>query len=335
MKQWDIFEKNIKKTWRILFILLFIAILLAGIQQQAIAEGYPTKTITIYTPYAPGGGNEIAVRILAEIARENLGQPVVVVNKPGGGGIIAQSIVAKEKPDGYSLAVTSNAAFVQVPQMRDVEFDPLNDFEFIMKYFTVTDGLVCRSEKPWKSLMDLIIYSKKHPGEITYGTPGKGSANHIAAESIAIKEGIKWRMVPYEGAPRVAAALLGGHLDLGICTIQSFKPHVTTGEFRLLAIAGAGKTIFPNVPSPEDLGYELTFGASFGIIAPKGTPLHIIKKIQNVFKKAMEDPRYVDTCKKLDAFNTYASGEDFFKEIKKEYVARGKVLKEIGLSKSK
>ncbi len=335
MKQRDMFEERNKKTLRIMFILFFSVILLTGIQRVAIAEDYPTKTITIYTPYAPGGGNEIAVRILAEIARGILGQPIVVVNKPGGGGIIAQSIVAKEKPDGYSLAVTSNAAFVQVPQMRDVEFDPLKDFEFIIKYFAVADGLVCRSEKAWKSFKDLIIYSQKRPGEITYGTPGKGSANHIAAESITSKEGIKWRMVPYEGAPRVAAALLGGHIDLGICTIQSFKPHVTTGEFRLLAIAGAGKAIFPNVPSPEDLGYDLTFGASFGIIAPKGTPTPIIKKLQNTFKKAMEDPKYEDTCKKLDAFNTYASGEDFFKELKKEYIERGKVLKEIGLLKSK
>lgn len=258
-----------------------------------------------------------------------------MINKPGGGGVIAQSIVVKEKPDGYALAVTSDLAFVQVPQMRDVSFDPLNDFEFIIKYFSLADGIVCRSEKPWKSLRDLIAYSKQHPGEVIYGTPGTGSSDHITTEFIAHKEGVKWRMVPYEGAPRVAAALLGGHLDFGVCSLQSFKPHVKTGEFRVLAIGGAGKSVLPNVPSLEELGYELTLIASFGIIAPKGTPPHILKKLHDVFKKAMEDPRYEGTCKKLDAFSTYESGENFFRDLKREYALRGKVLKELGLSKSK
>jgi tripartite-type tricarboxylate transporter receptor subunit TctC len=338
MKQWSIyiFKGNIIRSLRNFSFIFFIAFCLTSIQTQAIAEDYPTKPITIYTPYAPGGGNDMAVRLLAEIGKEILGQPVVVANRPGGAAIIAQSIVAKEKPDGYTLAVTSDVSLLQVPQMQNVPFDPFNDFEFIIQFYSLASGFVCRSEKPWKSLSDLIEYSKKHQDELTYASPGRGGNDHIVTEYIALKEGVKWRMVPFSGSREAATALLGGHVDFGILSIQTFKPHVDTGEFRVLVIGGAGKSVLPKVTSLAELGYELTLlGGTFCIIAPKGTPAHIIKKLHDTFKKGMEDPRYDSLCKHLYGFSTYASGEEFLRNIKKEYPIRGKVLKALGLLKSK
>jgi tripartite-type tricarboxylate transporter receptor subunit TctC len=323
--------ENVITIWT---ILLLSFTLLIAIPRLGITEDYPTKPITLLIPYGAGGPTDQTGRSLAEIAKESLGQPIVVVNKPGGGGIIAQSIVAKEKPDGYTLAITSNIAFVQIPQMRQVAFDPLNDFEFIIEHMTQVGGIVCRSDKPWKSMRELVTYSKQNPGKVTYGAPGTGGASHIGAEIIAAKEGVKWRMVPFDGSVKVVAALLGGHVDLAICDLIPWKPHVKTGELRILAIEGMGRGAdFPNATTFEQLGYETTVGASFGIVAPKGTPSDIVKKLHDAFKKAIEDPRYEATCEKLGTFRTYASGEEFFRKIKKEYEVRGRILKELGLAK--
>jgi tripartite-type tricarboxylate transporter receptor subunit TctC len=295
---------------------------------------YPTKPFNLLVPYGAGGPVDLTGRSLAEIAKEILGQPVMVMSKPGGGGIIAQSIVAKEKPDGYNLAITSNIAFTQIPQMREVTFDPLNDFEFIIEHMTMVGGVVCRSDSPWKSMKDLVAYCKQNPGKVTYGAPGTGGASHIGAEIIAAKEGVKWRMVPFDGSVKVVSALLGKHVDLAICDLIPWKSHVKTGELRILAIEGMGKgEEFPNAATFEELGYDTTVGASFGIVAPKGTPKDIIKKLHDAFKKSIEDQKYGDTCNKLGTFKMYSSGEEFFKKIKKEYEVRGKILRELGLAK--
>jgi tripartite-type tricarboxylate transporter receptor subunit TctC len=315
-------------------IAVFFTAIMLSCPGLMFGEDFPTKSINLLVPYGAGGPVDITGRSLAEIAKEILGQPIVVVSKPGGGGIIAQSIVAKEKPDGYNLAITSNIAFTQIPQMRDVAFDPLNDFEFIIEHMTMVGGIVCRSDSPWKSMKDLVAYCKQNPGKVTYGAPGTGGASHIGAEIIAAKEGVKWRMVPFDGSVKVVSALLGKHVDLAICDLIPWKGHVKTGELRILAIEGIGKgEDFPNAVTFEERGYDTTVGASFGIVAPKGTPKEITKKLHDAFKKSVEDPRYEDACKKLGAFKAYASGEEFLNRIKKEYEVRGKILRELGLAK--
>jgi len=326
-----------KKTYSLLWNFgLFLIGVLFLYPSLVFCADYPTQSINLLVPYGAGGPVDLTGRSLAEIAKEILGQPIVVVSKPGGGGIIAQSIVAKEKPDGYNIAITSNIAFTQIPQMREVTFDPLNDFEFIIEHMTMVGGVVCRSDSPWKSMKDLVSYCKQNPGKVTYGAPGTGGASHIGAEIIAAKERIKWRMVPFEGSVKVVSALLGKHVDLAICDLIPWKSHVKTGELRILAIEGIGRgEDFPNAVTFEELGYDTTVGASFGIVAPKGTPKEVVKKLHDAFKKGVDDPRYQDTCKKLGAFKVYSSGDEFFRKIKKEYEVRGKILKELGLAKSK
>jgi len=299
----------------------------------AFSVDYPTKPINLLIPYAPGGVTDQTGRYLAEIAREILGQPVVAINKAGGGGIIAQSIAAKEKPDGYTLAVTSDTAFTQIPQMRDVAYDPLTDFEFIIGHMQNPGGIVCRGDSPWKSMKDLVAYSKENPGRVSYGNAGTGGAAHIATEIILVKEGIKWRMVPFEGTAKLTPAILGGHVDIGCSDFAVWKGLIKAGELRALAVEGILKKEYPGVPTFEELGYEAPMGASFGIIAPKGTPVPIIKKLHDAFKKAMEDPRYEALCEKIGATKVYSSGEEYFRRIKEQYEVRGKILERLGMKK--
>lgn len=316
-----------------IFVMCWV-IFWAACTGSAFGADFPTKPITLLCPYAAGGPVDITGRSLAEVAKEILGQPVVVINKAGGGGIIAQSIVAKEKPDGYNLAISSIGAFTQIPQMREVSFDPLKDFEFIIQHMTFGRGVACRAEKPWKSLIDLVAYSKQYPGQVTYGCEGAGSNSHINTMIIATKEGVKWEMVPFDGSIKVTAALLGGHVDFLLTEVTAWKPHVKTGELRALAVERIVREDFPGVVTVEEMGIELA-PTSFGIVAPKGTPADIIKKLHDGFKRAIEDPRYEATCKKLGAFKIYFSGEEFSRLVKSEYEKRTKMLKELGLAKGK
>ena len=331
MKSIVIFNNCVKKRIKILSILTFIFVI--TIQQAVMAQDFPIKPITLMIPYGAGGPTDLAARTLAEILKEILGQPIVVVNKPGGGGIIAPSILAKEKPDGYNLSVTPTIALAQIPQMRDVGFDPLNDFEFIARHMSFVGGIFCLANKPWKSMKDLLDYSKQNPGKVSYGTPGFGTSCHTATEFIQAKERIKWRMIPYDGSVKLVSALLGGHIDLIPGESASIKGHLKSGEVRILAVEGLGKEEFPGVPTFEEFGYELTVGGQFGIIAPKGTPAPILKKLQDSFKKAIEDPRYEAICNKIGVLKTYLSGEDYFKLIKKEYELRGRIVRELNLDK--
>lgn len=303
----------------------------------AFGADYPTKPISLLCPYAAGGPVDLTGRVLAEIAKEILGQPVVVVNKPGGGGIIAQSVVAKEKPDGYTLAITSDGAFTQIPQMREVAFDPLNDFDFIIQHLGYAGGIACREERPWKTMGDLVLYSKQNPGKVTYGVAGTGGIRHIDAEIIAAKEGVKWRMVPFDGAAQVISALLGGHIDFLLSDAATWKPYVKTGEVKALAIERGAKEDFPRVITFGELGYEAAgvTGPSFGIIAPKGTPAEIVQRLHDSLKRAIDDSRYESYCIKLGVNKTYASGEEFYRKIKSQYEVRGRIIKALGLAKSK
>ena len=332
MKSIIVFKDCMKRGMKIMSIFIFVFLMT---MQQAVAQDFPTKPITLLVPYAAGGPVDLNGRTLAEIAKEFLGQPVVVMNKPGGGGIIAPSIVAKEKPDGYNLSIIPQITFVQVPQMREVSYDPLTDFEFIIRHMSHVGGIFCRADKPWKSMKDLVAYSKQNPGKVVYGTPGAGGPPHIGGEFIQAKEGVKWRMIPYDGSIKVVSALLGGHVDVGISDLTPWRGHVKSGEVRTLAIEGLAKEEFPDAAPFEELGYELTVGGAFGIVAPKGTPANIVKKLHDSFKKAIDDPRYEDSIKKLGAYKGYVSGEEFFRIIKKEYEVRGKILRELGLAKAK
>lgn len=322
---------NLNCVGRILGI--FIIMIVLCYPGVARSQDYPTKPISLLIPYGPGGVTDLTAKCLADIAKEILGQPVITVNKAGGGGIIAQSVASKEKPDGYTLAITSDTAFTQIPQMRDVAYDPLKDFDFIIGHMQNPGGIVCRADSQWKSLKDLIAHSKLKPGEVTYGCAGTGGAAHIATELILAKEGVQWRMVPFDGTAKLTPAILGGHVDVGCSDFPVWKGLLKAKELRPLAVEGVLKDEYPGIPTFEELGYEAPMGASFGIIAPKNTPAPILNKLHAAFKKAMEDSRYEAVCNQLGATRVYSSGEDYFSRIRVQYKLRGEILEKLGLKK--
>jgi tripartite-type tricarboxylate transporter receptor subunit TctC len=275
----------------------------------SFAREFPTKPINITCAYSPGDLVDVLIRLLAGSAEKILGQPIVIINKPGGAGSIALGLVAKQKPDGYNLVTHVDQGLTRVPQLRKVDFKT-EDFVVVMRYCHSPTGLVVVSSSPWKKLKDAVEYAREHPGKFTYSTSGPASATHLSMVFISRQEKIKWTHVPYPGGKPALAAVLGGHVDANSGS-TAWVPHVRAGKLRLLATNGKQRMkAFPDVPTLRELGYDFVIDTSYIIDAPKGTPLPIIKKLDDAFRKAMDDPKFVETVKKVEHELSYMSHED-------------------------
>jgi tripartite-type tricarboxylate transporter receptor subunit TctC len=183
-------------------------------------------------------------------------------------------------------------------------------------------------------MKELVEYSKKHPGEVTFACPGAGGASHIGAESLTKKEGIKWRMVPYKGSIDATAALMGSHVDLVVSDFVPWQELVRAGKLRILALEEEPRqAYFPNAQGFNELGYTVTVGGEFGVMAPKGTPPMVMKTLHDAFKAAMETENFKNACKKVGVFPVYRSGKDLESHMRQQYVEVGKILKDLGMDK--
>jgi tripartite-type tricarboxylate transporter receptor subunit TctC len=315
----------------VLFVLVF---LFAGCfcPYSFAARDFPAREVTMLLPYSAGGPVDLTARVLAEEAGKVLGQAVVSVNQPGGGGILNLNMLKTKQPDGYTLAVAPVITSVAVPQQRKVPFDPLKDFDYIIHHLAIRGGIVCRNDSPWKSMKDLLDFSRKNPGQVTYACPGAGGASHIGAEAIAKKEGLKWRMLPYKGSIDCATALMGGHVDLAICDFVPWKDLVKAGRLRIMVLEEEPRqAFFPEATGYKEMGYTVTIGGEFGVVAPKGTPSQALKIFHDAFKTAMETENYRETCKKLGVFPVYRSSKDYEAHINQQFTEIGRILKDLGM----
>src|SRR2546425_5683245 len=230
------------------------ATLLLAACGQVAAQAFPSKPITLICPWSAGGGTDLPLRKLAEIASRHLGQAVIVENRPGGSGMNGPATMAKTaKPDGYTLSQLSITAF-RVPHMQKVDWDPLTDFSYIIGVSGYTFGIVVKSDSPFKALRDLLDYARANPGKLSYGTPGPGTSLHLAMEEIAAKAGVQFLHVPFKGQADSAAALLGGHIMAQVDS-TGWARQVDAGAFRLLATLGDRRTRW-NAPTVKELGID-------------------------------------------------------------------------------
>ena len=204
-------------------------------------EKCPTKPITLLVPWAPGGGTDIVLRVLADAASKNLNQRIVVENKPGAGGALAaQHMAATVKPDGYTIAQLPLGVF-RLPHMTNTTFNPITDLTWILNVAGYQFGTSVRADAPWKTWDELIAYAKKNPGKISIGNPGTGTSLHLTMEDLAQKLGLDWVHVPYKGSSESATALRGGHVQ-----VQAGTPTwewVEAGQTRVLVMWGNERSL--------------------------------------------------------------------------------------------
>jgi tripartite-type tricarboxylate transporter receptor subunit TctC len=295
-------------------------------------QDFPTKPISMIVTFAPGGTLDIGARILASKAEKFLGQPVIVSNVGGGGGSVALGQMKSKAPDGYTISCCTSTGLIRIPQLRSVPYGP-EDFVPIMHFAAVQSGVVVKSDSPFKTFKDLVEYARKNPGKVTYATSGAGSPMHMAMEFVATKEGIKWTHVPQTGGAPGLAAVLGGHVT-AMSDSTEWLPHVKEGSLRLLATHGERRMrSFPDVPTFRDLGYDFINETVFMMAAPKGTPAPVIKKLDEAFKKAMEDPQFVKTITNLEFDVAYRNSADTKAYLDDAYKRFAEMLQKLGIKK--
>jgi tripartite-type tricarboxylate transporter receptor subunit TctC len=284
----------------------------------ASASGYPKGPITITCPPAAGGGTDLLLRALAPVLRENLGQNVLVVNKPGGGGAIGFSAAAKDKPDGYNI-VALVAEVLGVTHVAEVDFS-FRDFEIINMINATYGTLTVNAKAPYNTLQEFLDYAKKNPGTVRFSNSGVGGPWHILAAAFASQAGIDIIHTPFDGGGPSAIAVAGGHVEATTASAQENEVHIRAGNSKLLAIfAPKRDPRFPDVPTGAEAGFEgqlITVFRGFG--APKGTPPEIIKILDEAIKKTLDDPRIVDFMAKQGFTKNYLSGPDFYALLERE-----------------
>jgi tripartite-type tricarboxylate transporter receptor subunit TctC len=319
-----------KLTKQIGIAILALAFVLAlGVMAEA-AE-YPSKPVTLIIPYPPGGSTDLSSRALANALKKHLGQPVVCENKPGGGGTVGPSLVITKPADGYTIGIITGSPSIAY-HMGKLNFHPIDDVTHIVRWGGFLFGLVVRTDAPWKTIQELVEYSKKNPGRITYGSPGVGTPTHLIVEELAKVAGFQWTHMPFKGGAETMTALLGGHIDV-LSDSSGWAPLVDAGKFRLLVNWGLQRSPrYPDVPTAKEI-YGVASPGFLALMGPKGVPQSIVQQIQEAARKATEDSEFKEALKKLDMAILYQNSAEYEKFVRQDFDNIGKVVKDLGLDK--
>ncbi len=314
-----------------LFICLFIVLCVAsgGVCQEDVSK-YPSRPITFVIPVPPGGGVELADRLIARTAEKFLGQPITPINKPGGSMTIGIASVASSKPDGYTIGQTAHVGMFVLPITAKVPYHPVRDLHQIIQFGYLHVAVSVKGDSPFKSLKDVIDYARQNPNKLTYGSAGVGSLGYLVMEQIAKKEGVRFTHIPFKGAPETQTALLGGHIL--VATGDFNDPLLEAGQIRLLfLIAENRSTDYPETPVLRELGYDIPAPTFISIAGPKGIPEPIAKKLEDAFTKAMKEPSFIKGMKDLRLPIVYRNSREMNEYVANRYEVFEKVLKEMGL----
>ena len=295
---------------------------------------WPEREITVYNGSTAGGVTDLGSRILSDLVGKMLGQPVIVVNKPGAAHVLCANLVANAKPDGYTLGALSTHVFSTIPHMRKLPFDFQKDFTWVATYTAYTSGLVVRPDAPWKTLDDFLNDAKKNPGKIIYGSDGHGAGTHILMEYLAVKKGgIDWKHVPIAGGPKLATALMGGHIHAWAAAGSQVQM-VKDKQVRLLACFNSVRMkSAPDIPTIFELGFagELTVGTSLVFIGPRGLPEPILKKLEWAYLEAMKEPSYLQFLDNVDFPPIFRGSKETAETIELEYKGWGEMIRITGI----
>ena len=268
---------------------LFACLLLA-VSQYATAQAYPAKPVRLIVGLAPGGATDIMARTLAPALGDELGQPVVVDNRPGAAGSIGAAAVAKAPPDGYTLFLTSSSFTSNAVLQQNGSYDPQQDFEPITNIASAPFLLVVRNSLPVGSVRELIAYAKSHPGKLNYASSGIGSTAHLTGELLKRTAGIEMTHIVYRGAGPALADVLGGQVDLMFASIVSSLHHAKSGKLKALAVTSAKRSaVVPEFPTVAEAGvpsFEMT--GYFGLLAPARTPPGIVSTVHSAVERAIK-----------------------------------------------
>jgi len=300
----------------------------------ASAQAYPTRAVRIIVPYAPGGSTDVVFRILAPRLAEDLGQSVVVENRPGGSSTIGLDVTAKSPPDGHTWGANNITYGANPSLIRKMPFDSEKDLLPVSQVTVVNLVVTLHPSVPARSIKELIALAKARPGELNYGSAGNASANHLATAKFVSQTGTKMVHVPYKGGGPAVVALVGGETSLMFATIPSAIQHIQAGRLRALAVSRLQRSSsLPDVPTVSEAGVKGFEAIEWnGIMLPAGTPSAIVRRANQSLVKALAIPAVQERIVAVGAEVIGSTPEQFAAFLKSEYATWAKVIKEVGIS---
>lgn len=321
------------KTGMVVFFMCFV--IFFGLSAMAAETAYPTRPIEMIIGFAPGAGTDLGARMIAEQSKKYLGQEVVCVNKPGGAGRVAMTLMSKAKPDGYSLGATTSSCIVASPHLESVTYK-FEDFTYINQYGTLNFGVSVVQGSPFKTFKEVIEFARANPDKLTMGIVGVNTTDHIALQALTLFENLKIRFVPFDGAAPTITALLGGHIMIASTASSGYAPHVKAGTLRLLVTYGEERMEqSPEVPTIKEMGYpSLVIQSWYAIYGPKNMETSIVKKLEDAFGKAMMTPEFKKVVDHLEIYTKKPLfGQELTNALSKHYKDNAELYRKVGLIK--
>lgn len=319
----------------LLMLTLLAAVGSAAAQTASTGAGpsWPTRTVRLIAPFAPGGGTDTVSRFLAAKLPEQIGGTWVVENRPSAGGLLGAELVAKAASDGYTLLVTS-PEFAINPSMRaKMPYDTFRDFAFISQLASGQFMIACHPNVPVKNAKELVALAKARPAQLTYGTSGAGGINHLAGELLQSMTGIQWLHIPFKGAGPAVIAAIGGETEFAIASTIGLVAHVKSGKLRGVAVTGTQR--FAELPHVMTVaegglpGYSVT--GWYGFYAPAGTSPDIVRRLHEESRRALASPDIRDKLVRAGNEPVGTSPAEFAAFVRAEYDKWAKVIKAAGL----
>ena len=298
------------------------------------AQAYPARTISLVVPFPPGGVADIVARPVAEALSRELGQPVVIENKPGAGGGIGMGAVAKAKPDGYTLLMALSSLTV-IPEADAIlgrsPMFALGDLRPVARYTADPTVLAVRAESPWRTVQDFVDDAKKRPGVIAYGSSGNYGTMHVPMEILAQSAGIQLNHIPFTGAGPAVVALLGGQIDAVSSGPSTVLQHIKAGKLRALAHWGTAKlAALPEVPSLREAGFAADYAQWSGLFVPAGVPDAVAQRLRGAARVAAQDARVKEVIGNAGSPVLYLDTPEFEKYVQDDARKMADVVRRMG-----
>nr|WP_229228806.1 tripartite tricarboxylate transporter substrate binding protein [Comamonas thiooxydans] len=296
----------------------------------AIAQSFPSKPITLIVPFPAGGTTDVLARSLGERLSRSWGQPVIVDNRPGVGATLGASMVAKSKPDGYTLLIGAVHHTIATSVYPKLNYDFQKDFAPITVIAMVPNVLVINPRVPAKNVADLVALAKSQPGKLSYGSNGNGTAQHLIGTQFTNMTGTQILHVPYKGSGPLATDLLGGQISMSFDTITPVLSHIKAGKLTALAVTTDKRSpALPDVPTLDEAGLKgFNLGTWFGVLAPAATPKDVVSKLNAEMVKIIHSPEFRQKMEEIGADPIGNSPEQMAKQIGEETQKFSKLVKE-------
>jgi tripartite-type tricarboxylate transporter receptor subunit TctC len=318
-----------KKIMALTILVCFLAIpMLAGAQDK-----FPTKPIEITVPFAAGGSTDVLARLVSKSAPKYFDKPLVIVNKPGGGGITGTEAVVRSKPDGYSLFLGQGSGHDLVtPHFQKMPYDPVNDLIPVCRLSVHSIVVIIRADAPYKNLKEFVEWGKKKD-QVTASVSTKAGSVDIVFQAVGKATGLKMVTVPFRGGAESVTAIVGGQTDCGGNHPSEIISHIKAKRLIPIAVALENRdSAIPDVPTFKELGYNVVaVGSVKGVAAPKGTPPEVIRYLAERFKKVCEDPEFIKAMKDIGQPVMYQGSQEFAQYLKAGFEQYGKLIKEFNI----